>query len=121
MMMQKMQRRCQVGIQPIDLQTIYAQMEKVGKQQGAEQASAILNREKQEEANKSDAEKILNSVKNSESINNDRITINDNTNPKNNSGYKRSYKNKNNQNSENTEDENYIKDPKLGSRVDISG
>ena len=114
-----MQRRCLVGIQPIDLQTLYSQMEKVGKQQGAEQSGAIANRERQEEANRIDAEKRLNSVKSSESINNEKLTVDDNTNPKG-SAYNRKYKKKEKQDDE-KEKENYIKDPKLGARVDISG
>ena len=113
-----MQRRCLVGIQPIDLQTLYAQMEKVGKQQGAEQSGLVANRERQEEANRVDAEKRLNSVKSQESINNERVAIDDNSNP-NASSYNQKYK-KEKRNEEN-EEENYIKDPKLGARVDISG
>ena len=115
-----MQRRCLVGIQPIDLQTLYSQMEKVGKQQGAEQSGAIANRERQEEANRIDAEKRLNSVKSSESINNEKLTVDDNTNPKG-SPYNQKYKKEKRNDEENKEDENYIRDPKLGSRVDISG
>lgn len=108
-----------MGIQPIDLQTLYSQMEKVGKQQGAEQSGAIANRERQEEANRIDAEKRLNSVKSSESINNEKLTVDDNTNPKG-SPYNQKYKKEKEKDSD-EEDENYIRDPKLGSRVDISG
>ena|GEM_PF-249665 len=118
--MKKTQRGFQVGIQPIDLQTIYAQMEKVGKQQGAEQSAAIANRERQEEANKLDAKKRLNSVKDAEGINNDKITINENTRGGGSAFYKQNYKKK--EETENEDDDDfYIKDPKLGSRVDISG
>ena len=117
-----MQRGFQVGIQPIDLQTIYAQMEKVGKQQGAEQSGVIANRERQEEANRLDAEKRLNSVKDAEGINNDKITINENTRGGGSAFYNQSYKKKEEAESEEEYVEDlYIKDPKLGSRVDISG
>ena len=118
-MMRKTQRRCLVGIQPIDLQTLYSQMEKVGKQQGAEQSGAIANRERQEEANRLDAEKRLNSVKSSESINNEKIAINDGTSSKSsmNQGKYRQEKAE----EETEEEENYIQDPKLGRRVDVSG
>ncbi|MGP1438059.1 MAG: hypothetical protein ACTTKH_03200 [Treponema sp.] len=115
-----MQRRCLVGIQPIDLQTLYSQMEKVGKQQGAEQSGAIANRERQEEANKIDAEKRLNSVKFLESMNNEKLSVDDNTHPKG-SGYNQKHKKKENQSDEEQKEDNYIKDPKLGARVDISG
>ncbi len=108
-----------MGIQPIDLQTLYSQMEKVGKQQGAEQSGAIANRERQEEANRVDAEKRLNSVKSSESINNEKIAINDGTSSKSsmNQGKYRQEKAE----EETEEEENYIQDPKLGRRVDVSG
>lgn len=111
-----------MGIQPIDLQTIYAQMEKVGKQQGAEQSGVIANRERQEEANRLDAEKRLNSVKDSEEVNNDKLAINENTKRGGSSEYKSGYQSKkNNDNEDEEDDNNYIKDPKLGNRVDISG
>ncbi len=119
MMIVRTQRRCLVGIQPIDLQTLYSQMEKVGKQQGAEQSGAIANRERQEEANRVDAEKRLNSVKSSESINNEKVAIDDNTNHKG-SMYNKKYKKEKNDD-ESEEEESYIKDPKLGSRIDVSG
>ena len=119
MMMVRTQRRCLVGIQPIDLQTLYSQMEKVGKQQAAEQSGVIANRERQEEANRIDSEKRLNSVKSSESINNEKIAVDDNTNSDG-SMNNRKYK-KEKGDTEAEEDGDYIKDPKLGARVDISG
>ena len=118
-MMRKTQRRCLVGIQPIDLQTLYSQMEKVGKQQGAEQSGAIANRERQEEANRVDAEKRLNSVKSSESINNEKIAINDGTSSKSSMNQGKYKQEKAEEETE--EEENYIQDPKLGRRVDVSG
>ncbi len=120
MMMQKMQRRCQVGIQPIDLQTIYAQMEKVGKMQGAEQSAVAATRERQEEANKVDAQKWLNSVRDAEATDTDKISINEHTARGDASAYN-SNKKKNKSETEEKEEERYIKDPKLGLRVDISG
>lgn len=118
-MMRKTQRRCLVGIQPIDLQTLYSQMEKVGKQQGAEQSGAIANRERQEEANRVDAEKRLNSVKSSESINNEKIAINDGMSSKSSMNQGKYKQEKAEEETE--EEENYIQDPKLGRRVDVSG
>ena len=108
-----------MGIQPIDLQTLYSQMEKVGKQQGAEQSGAIANRERQEEANRLDAEKRLNSVKSSESINNEKIAINDGTSSKSSMNQGKYKQEKAEEETE--EEENYIQDPKLGRRVDVSG
>lgn len=46
-----------MAIQPIDLQTLYAQMAKVGKQQGAEQQLASMVKDAQQQQNKIDAEK----------------------------------------------------------------
>ena len=111
-----------MGIQPIDLQTIYAQMEKVGKMQAAEQSSAVNNRELQEQANKLDAQRRLDTVKNSENINNEKISIGENTRGGNSASYsRRSFKNKAGETDEGEEGDDYIKDPKLGTRVDISG
>ena len=121
MMMQKMQRRCQVGIQPIDLQTIYAQMEKVGKMQGAEQSAVAATRERQEEANKTDAQKWLNSVRDAEATDTDKISINEHTAHGDASGYGSQHKKRSKTESEEAGEECYIKDPKLGLRVDISG
>ena len=120
MMMQKMQRRCQVGIQPIDLQTIYAQMEKVGKMQGAEQSAIAATRERQEEANKTDAQKWLNSVRDAEATDTDKISVNEHTARGDTSAYN-SNKKKAKSETEKDEEDHYIKDPKLGLRVDISG
>lgn len=108
-----------MGIQPIDLQTLYSQMEKVGKQQGAEQSGIVANRERQQEANRVDSEKRLNTVKSSESINHEKISIDDNTSSKG-SMYNQRHKKEKSENEDENE-ENYIKDPKLGARVDISG
>ena len=109
-----------MGIQPIDLQTIYAQMEKVGKQQGAEQSVVASHRERQEEANKLDAQKFLNSVRDAEGTDTDKISINEHTQHGDSSAYN---SNKRKTKSEGLDDdsENYIKDPKLGLRVDVSG
>ena len=109
-----------MGIQPIDLQTIYAQMEKVGKMQAAEQSSAVNNRENQEQANKMDAQRRLDTVKNAENISHEKISIDENTRGGSSSSYSRKYY-KNNADEEEEESEEYIKDPKLGTRVDISG
>ena len=109
-----------MGIQPIDLQTIYAQMEKVGKQQAAEQSATVNNRESQEQANKMDAQRRLDTVKNSENINNEKISIDENTRGGSSSKY--NHKNpKNNNQKEEDDSQDYIKDPKLGTRIDISG
>lgn len=46
-----------MAIHPIDLQTLYTQMDKVGRQQGAEQQLASNIREAQQNQNKLEAQK----------------------------------------------------------------
>jgi len=111
-----------VGIQPIDLQTIYAQMEKVGKMQGAEQSTIAATRERQEQANKTDAQKWLNSVRDAEATDTDKISINEHTARGDASAFaSRDKKKARKEEAEEGEEDHYIKDPKLGLRVDISG
>lgn len=111
-----------MAIQPIDLQTLYAQMAKIGKQQGAEQQSASMVRDAQQQQNKIDAEKKLSSVQLVES-NNQNLKINQDSK----SPYKDDNKNEKGKKQTaseadiNLNNEEYIKDPSLGQRVDISG
>ena len=64
-----------MAIQPIDLQTLYAQMAKVGKQQGAEQQLASMVKEEQQQQNKIDAQKKLSSVQVVDSDSNKKLRI----------------------------------------------
>ena len=65
-----------MAIQPIDLQTLYAQMAKVGKQQGAEHQLASMVKDAQQQQNKIDAQKKLSSVQVVDSDSNKNLRIN---------------------------------------------
>ncbi|UTC62914.1 hypothetical protein E4O05_03185 [Treponema sp. OMZ 787] len=111
-----------MAIQPIDLQTLYAQMAKVGKQQGAEQQVASMVRDAQQQQNKIDAQKKLSTVQLVESDSNKNLKINkDGKSPQeeNRGGEKK--KQNIPQSNQELNAEEYIKDPSLGQRVDISG
>ena len=112
-----------MAIQPIDLQTLYAQMAKVGKQQGAEQQLASMVKDAQQQQNKIDAEKRLSTVQLVDSDSNKNLRINkDGKSPdEENQGGENSKNQKSSGTDEKLNIEEYIKDPSLGQRVDISG
>ena len=112
-----------MAIQPIDLQTLYAQMAKVGKQQGAEQQLASMVKDAQQQQNKIDAEKRLSTVQIVDSDNNKNLRINkDGKSPdEENKGGENTKKQNTPQTEQEPDTEEYIKDPSLGQRVDISG
>ncbi|WP_024469384.1 hypothetical protein [Treponema pedis] len=109
-----------MAIHPIDLQTLYSQMDKIGRQQGAEQQVAAAAKNVQQQQNKLDAEKKLSSVQVINPGDNEGVKINGDGH------FKKDEKNKNKPENEHTEkkeelSDNYIKDPYLGQHVDISG
>lgn len=112
-----------MAIQPIDLQTLYAQMAKVGKQQGAEQQVASMVRDAQQQQNKIDAQKKLSTVQLVDSDSNKNLRINkDGKSPdEENKGGENAKKQNTPQTDQEINNEEYIKDPSLGQRVDISG
>lgn len=112
-----------MAIQPIDLQTLYAQMAKVGKQQGAEQQLASMVKDAQQQQNKIDAEKRLSTVQLVDSDSNKNLRINkDGRSPdEDNRGGEHPKKQNTAQTEQELDNEEYIKDPSLGQRVDISG
>ena len=112
-----------MAIQPIDLQTLYAQMAKVGKQQGAEQQLASMVKDAQQQQNKIDAEKRLSTVQLVDSDSNNNLRINkDGMSPdEDDRGGEHPKKQNTAQTEQEPDSEEYIKDPSLGQRVDISG
>lgn len=117
-----MQRGCLVAIHPIDLQTLYSQMDKVGRQQGAEQQAASSVKDVQQQQNKLDAQKRLSTVQtiaqgDSENI---RISKDGDSKHEDSSQEKKGKRSEKETAQEDTE-EHYIKDPYLGQKVDISG
>lgn len=120
--MMKMQRGCLVAIHPIDLQTLYSQMDKVGRQQGAEQQAASSVKDMQQHQNKLDAQKRLSTVQTVAQGDSENIRINKDSDSK----YEDRSQEKKGTRTETEQDmgdkeENYIKDPYLGQKVDISG
>ena len=111
-----------MAIQPIDLQTLYAQMAKVGKQQGAEHQLASMVKDAQQQQNKIDAEKRLSTVQLVDSDSNKNLRINkDGKSPDEENKGGENKKQNDSQNNQELNTEEYIKDPFLGQRVDISG
>ena len=112
-----------MAIQPIDLQTLYAQMAKVGKQQGAEHQLASMVKDAQQQQNKIDAQKKLSSVQVVDSDSNKNLRINkDGKSPdEDDRGGEHPKKQTTAQTEQEPDSEEYIKDPSLGQRVDISG
>ena len=111
-----------MAIQPIDLQTLYAQMAKVGKQQGAEHQLASMVKDAQQQQNKIDAQKKLSSVQVVDSDSNKNLRINkDGKSPEEENKGGENKKQNDSQNNQELNTEEYIKDPSLGQRVDISG
>lgn len=111
-----------MAIQPIDLQTLYSQMEKVGKQQGAEQQAVSANRESQQLVNKLETEKNLSSVRQSEALKNDNIAVSrDGEKQDGQPAFLKKKKDGNNGKEDDQSAPNYITDPALGKKIDISG
>ncbi len=109
-----------MGIQPIDLQTLYAQLEKVGKLQGDMRHLFASELEKSQQANKEDALRRQQTVQKIESGDADKIAVH-----KDGGGQSDSSNNTFGE-KENTSDDNdtnayYIQDPLLGKKIDISG
>lgn len=110
-----------MGIQPIDLQTLYTQLDKVGKLQGDARQTFAAEFEKSQQANKEDAARRQQTVQKAEAAGAEKIAVNKDGSggsfnpPEQDSHHqkqkppvelKRSY---------------YIQDPSLGKKIDISG
>lgn len=112
-----------MGIQPIDLQTLYAQMEKVGKAQVHQQAAAQNAREAELAKNREDAEKKVTTVQETEAgeetgIVKERKESSGNSAPE---SQARQDEPSNDEESTEPDDREVIRDPDLGSHIDISG
>lgn len=111
-----------MGIQPIDLQTLYTQLDKVGKLQGDARQTFAAEFEKSQQANKEDATRRQQTVQQTESTGAEKTAINKD-------GSNGSFSPSNNnmpQQQKDEEDTNgklayYIQDPLLGKKIDISG
>lgn len=106
-----------MGIQPIDLQTLYLQMDKVGKQQGAEQkakADAVIE---QGEKARTEQMKKENSVQELKEYN--KIDVNKDGH----NGTNENPKNAKNPESkkEDSQQDDFFTDPTIGRKIDFSG
>ena len=111
-----------MGIQPIDLQTLYTQLDKVGKLQGDARQTFAAEFEKSQQANKEDAEHRQQAVQKTEAAGEERIAIHQEGNGG--SFHSSSNNNTRHHNTDQPEEEKsyyYIQDPLVGKRVDISG
>ena len=115
-----MQQGVPVAIQPIDLQTIYTQLDKVGKLQGDVQQSFAAEFEKKQQANKEDAVRRQQTVQKAESADSEKLTVNKDAGGGT-AAFSHSSFQKKKRNRIDEKDSYQIKDPLLGKKIDISG
>ena len=108
-----------MGIQPIDLQTLYTQLDKVGKLQGDARQTFAAEFEKSQQANKEDAARRQQTVQKTEASGAEKTAINKDGSfgsPVNNTPHHQK-----NEPTPNEKHSYYIQDPSLGKKIDISG
>ena len=110
-----------MGIHPIDLQTLYSQMEKVGRQQGAEQQLTSTIRDAQQDQNKLDAQRKLSTVQGIEQSEDEKLKINKDSHSQDDTGSGVGGGQKKRFEADGEEEDTFIKDPHLGQTIDISG
>lgn len=113
-----------MGIQPIDLQTLYAQLDKVGKSQVQQQAAAQNTREAELVKNRQEAEKKVSTVQEAEAGEERAGVVRERKESSgNNDAGSQSRQDTPSANGEQNEpdDREVIRDPDLGSHIDISG
>ncbi len=112
-----------MGIQPIDLQTLYAQLDKVGKLQGNMRHLFASELEKGLQANKDDAARRKSTVQKIESGKAENIAVHKDGGGQ--SGFSADTFSKQKKESgeaeQNEDTARYIRDPHLGNKIDISG
>ncbi len=114
-----------MGIQPIDLQTLYAQLEKVGKAQVHQQAAMKNAREAELAQNREDAQKKVTTVQETEAgeertgIVRERKEPAGMDSPESQTG--QDARSQENEAAEEHDEREVIHDPDLGSHIDISG
>jgi hypothetical protein len=113
-----------VAIQPIDLQTLYAQLDKIGKSQVQQQAATQAARDAEMQTNKNDADQKLKSVQTAEAGDEKAGVVHerDGSGKEEGESAGKSPTKKPEKDEENAESEKeIIRDPALGSHIDISG
>ena len=110
-----------MGIQPIDLQTLYTQLDKVGKLQGDARQTFAAEFENSQQANKEDAGRQQ-TVQKTEASGAEKTAINKDGS---NGSAGGAFNNPPQQQKDDTpaiiEKSYYIQDPSLGKKIDISG
>jgi hypothetical protein len=112
-----------VAIQPIDLQTLYSQLEKIGKTQIQQQAAAQAARDSEIQANRNDAEQKMKTVQQTDAGDEKVGMVHERDGS---SGSKSSPEGSGGKKTEKNEEiaepeKEIIRDPALGSHIDISG
>lgn len=113
-----------MGIQPIDLQTLYAQLEKVGKAQGQQQAAQQLLREEEQARSRKEAEERLRTVGETAAGNEGAGKVHERNGSSPQASGDSSQREKNNEDETGKREESekeVLRDPSLGSIIDISG
>lgn len=113
-----------MAIQPIDLQTLYSQIDKIGKNQVQQQLAAQTAREAEMNRNKLQAEEKQKTVQEADAGDERAGTVHekDDSSDSHSGGKKRSADSNSSDNAGDTDrDSEIIRDPALGNKVDISG
>jgi hypothetical protein len=111
-----------MAIQPIDLQTLYGQLEKIGKSQVQQQAAMQAAREAEMQTNKDKAAQNLNSVQTSEAGDEKTGRVHDrNESAGQQGGGEASLPAKKKEETPPENEKEIVKDPALGHHIDISG
>jgi len=111
-----------VGIQPIDLQILYTQLDKVGKLQGDARQTFAAEFENSQQANKEDAARRQQTVQKTEAAGAEKIAINkDGSNGAPGGAFNDTPQKQKHDTPLMDEKAYYIQDPSLGKKIDISG
>ncbi|ULQ59812.1 hypothetical protein K7I13_00140 [Brucepastera parasyntrophica] len=113
-----------MAIQPIDLQTLYTQLDKVGKTQVQQQAAAEVDRDAKMAANRADAEKKTKTVQKTEAEEDGAAVVHEKKDfeeEQNSPQMKKQEKKEDSGEAPEEKKQEVIRDPDIGNRVDISG
>jgi len=110
-----------VAIQPIDLQTLYTQLDKIGKSQVQQQQAAQAARDQDMAKNVQDAAERLRTVHGTEAGDESAGAVHERGSSGEEPAPNPDKKQKDSQNDEPAPDKEIIQDPALGKHIDISG
>ena len=110
-----------MGIQPIDLQTLYTQLDKVGKLQGDARQTFAAEFEKSQQANKEDAARRQQTVQKAEAAGSEKIAGNKDSSGGSFNAPEQDSNHQKQKPSAELKHSYYIQDPSLGKKIDISG